>query len=165
LYLTIAIVALPVFLAAAVVLVSKADSEGFSGPWEVTVTAESVLSKGHQQPAVLATVTNPGPGPVLIGLRVRKRLCPAWLGARTKTRAAWRPTRRRYRADRQTVVGVVPQGESATLSVQVTGVPRRSFSVVAVVGHYDRHLRVISVPVRVPRPHANEEAGIVPHDR
>ena len=45
----------------------RAQSAGLGGPWEVMVTAEPALSEGDQQLAILATVSNPGPGPVLLG--------------------------------------------------------------------------------------------------
>lgn len=161
LYLIAATVALVALLAAAVPLLMKAASPGVAGAWEVTVTAESVLAEDRQPPVILATVSNPGPVPVLVGLRVRQRLWPAGGGSRTTARVPWRPTRRRYRADRQTTVGVVRSGGSTSLSVPVPGIAGGSFSLVAVVGHYDRRLRVISVPVTVPRPRWEGEAGIV----
>jgi hypothetical protein len=161
----IAIVVLVFLLAPAGALMIKAYTEGLAEPWDVTVTAaESPLSMLNGCPVILVTVTNPGPIPVLVGLRVQERLLLVRRGAKTKTRVPLRPIRRRYRANWHTDVGVVPPDGSTHPSFRVAAAAGRSFSVVAAVGRSDHRLRVISVPVSVSRaPTANEaEIAIIP---
>jgi hypothetical protein len=134
----VAIVVLVFLLAPAGALTIKAYTEGLAGPCDVTVTAaESALSLVQGYAVILVTVTNPGPAPVLVGLRVRERLLPVRRGAKTKTRVPLGPIRRRYRADRQTDVGVVRPDGSTHLSFRLARAAGRSFSVV--VGDRPEH--------------------------
>lgn len=147
------------WMASAGVLTGKAKRKALPGAWDVTVTADSSLSPVHGDPVILATVSNPGPKPVLVGFRVHQRILPVLPGAEAKVRVPRRTTRRRYRADRQQTVAVVPAGGSTQLSFRVSGAAGTPFSVVAAVGHCDRRLRVITVPVTVPCPDTADESG------
>ena len=102
--------------------------------------------RGLGESLVVTSIVNPGPRPVLAGLSVRRRRCPAWLGQRLGTRVARRTARRWYRAGGQATIGIVPAGGTSVLPVRFVAI-RRRYRVIAVIGQSDDRLRVISMPL------------------
>jgi hypothetical protein len=67
--------------------------------------------------SVTATVRNPSGTPVLVALRVRRAVLPAWLAG---AGSAWVPrwtARRKFRPDRYDAVGAVPPGRAADFTL------------------------------------------------
>jgi len=116
------------------------------GDVRVTAAAGVIVQPDGSWPAVLATVCNPGTAPVLVGLSVRRRRLPGWLDEGTSVAVPRRTARRRFRADRQALSGVVGAGDTAEWAVPRPRDARR-VRLVAVIGQADRRLRVLALPV------------------
>lgn len=123
-----------------------------AGPYDVSVTVlfAYLATDGAGESSVITLIDNPGPSPVLAGLSVSRRLGPAWGGAGPRERFAERTARRRYRAGKQAIIGIVPADGMRVLPVHFPPAHRR-YRVVAVIGQADRRLRVISIPLDVGR--------------
>jgi hypothetical protein len=138
-------------LAVAIARLRTAWPSADAGSSDVTVTILfailSPLVLGES--SIVTAIANPGPGPALVGLSVRRQRGPAWLGNRTRAAIARRTTRRRYRADRQAIIGIVPAAETSLLPVHFTA-SRGRYRIVAVIGQPDHRLRVISMPFAQP---------------
>jgi hypothetical protein len=106
------------------------------------------------RPVLIVTVRNPGTVPLLAGFSVARRQLPGWLDAGMTVHVPRRTIRRRYRAARQEVVGVVPAGTGSSFAVPVPVLARR-YLLTAVLGQGGGRLRVFRIPVggrSVPRP-------------
>jgi hypothetical protein len=149
--LVISLAAVPVLLAAALI-VTMAGIRAGDRPGDVTVTARMGRVE-HPEGCwrvVVATVRNPGPEPVLVGLSVRGTVLPSWLGSGLTVAVPRRTTRRRLRPGRQAVLGVTGPGATGQWQVPVaTRLPR--CRLVAVAGQAGR-LRVLGVPVAAQGP-------------
>jgi hypothetical protein len=143
----VSLVAVTLVMAAAIALALAGFRAG-DRPGDATVTAvlDDVPHPDGPQRVVVATVRNPGPVPVLVGLSVHRRRVPGWLGAGMSVTVPRRTRRPRYRPGVQATVGVVGPGESACWSVPA---PRsgRHCHLVAVIGQSGRRLRVVTLPV------------------
>lgn len=117
-------------------------------PGDAVVTAVLTAPGYPDEGTVRVTVViaNPSDLPVLVGLSPRR---PGWPGRGLRTWVPSRTTRRRYRADRQATVGIVPPGMLSQMSLFVPA--RRLCRLAIVIGQPDGRLRVISVPVIVRR--------------
>lgn len=114
---------------------------------DVTVTILTILApSGRGDSSVVISIFNPGSRPVLAGLSVRPRRRPDWLGPGPRTRIVRRTAGRRYRADRQAMIGIVPAAGISLLPVDFAAIQGRH-CVVAVLGQSDSRLRVISIPL------------------
>jgi hypothetical protein len=140
----------PVLIGAGAFLLGAGLRAG-SRPGDAGVTAVAcvIAQPDGSWPAVLATVRNPGAAPVLVGLCVRRRRLPGWVAGGMNVAVPWRTTRRRFRADRQTLSGVVGAGDTAQWTVPWPRNARR-VRLVAVIGQADRRLRVLALPVGTP---------------
>lgn len=116
------------------------------GDVRVSAVTGVATQAGRYLPVVVATVCNPGATPVLVGLSVRRRRMPAWLEAGMEVRVPRHTARKRLRAGRHTVLGVLGSGETARWPVPVPPGTRRC-RLVAVVGQAGGRLRVLSLPV------------------
>ena len=117
---------------------------------------------------VIFVVRNPGDAPLMVGFTARRRWIPGWLDSGMSVSAPRRTTRRRFRAERHDVVGIVPARRDARFAVPVRrlllpalplppallpalppAAPRflaRRFALTAVIGQSAR-LRVFRIPV------------------
>lgn len=145
--LVIGLAAGPVLAAAGFGLLHSGLRAG-DRPGDVTVTAELGLSAQPDgcRPVVVATVRNPGAGPVLLGLSVQATRVPSWLGSGLHVCVPRRPARQQLRPVRQAVVGVAGPGTAERWLVPVPGRGRR-YRLLALAGQQDRRLRVIQLPV------------------
>jgi hypothetical protein len=111
----------------------------------VTAISAAVDWPIQGQATVSVAISNPGSIPVLAGVLIRRRLLP---GGRRRTSVARRTGGRRYRPSRHGAVGVVPEGEVATLSILVPdGRSWRRYRIVALIGQPDGRLSVTRAPV------------------
>lgn len=106
-------------------------------------TAAVAHPEGIRHVAV-ATVHNPGPVGVMIGLSVRPARTPGWLTGPVHVRVPHRTARARLLAGQHLVVGVVDAGRTARWELPLPGrqAPRRLW-VVLVAGQAGRRLRVV----------------------
>jgi hypothetical protein len=117
-----------------------------SGASMVTAVLSGVDGRVRCQGAVDVDFSNRSARPVIVGLSVRADFFPGWPRVRHNTKVVSRPERRRYRADAQGTIGVIPANGIVRLSVPAPHDSCRR-RVVAVVGEADGHLRVISVRI------------------
>lgn len=146
------------FGSAALILVANSRAAS-PRPSDATVTAVSVLRDYPDEGTAMIAVaiSNPGPMPVVVGLSARGR---GWPGRGTRTTTPHRSSRRRYRADQQTTIGVVAPGSVSRLSALIA--TDRRCRIVVVVGQPDGRLRVTGVPVTgKPAVSANPGNGLV----
>ena len=133
-----------------VIAIAEYDENRTTARWRRNSMVTAVLSSGDErvwcQGAVSVDFANRSAKPVLVGLSVRTQFWPSWRRARQKTKVPSRPGRRRYRADAQQTIGVVPANGIVRLPVRIPSGSRRR-RVVAVVGEADGHLRVISMRI------------------
>jgi hypothetical protein len=133
---------------AALILMAERRAAAWPQPDDAAVTAVFNVADYPDKGTATVTVviTNPGNTPVLVGLSPRR---PGWPGRGPRTTVPYRTNRRRYRADRQAAVGVVPPESASRLLVLLpTG---RRYRLAVIVERSDGRLRVISVPVTVDR--------------
>jgi hypothetical protein len=102
------------------------------------------LSEGVSSVMILIDI--PGPSAALAGLSVTRQRGPAWLGTGSRTRMARRTARRRYNADRQETIDVVPAYGMRVLPVHFAAL-RGRYRVVAVIGQADHRLPVVGMPL------------------
>lgn len=114
----------------------------------VTILFAALAPRGAGESSVITLIDNPGSSPVLAGLSVSRRRGPALGGTRLKARFARRTGRRRYRAGRQAVIGIVPADGMRILPVHFVAT-RGRYRIVAVIGQADYRLRVISIPLDI----------------
>jgi hypothetical protein len=112
----------------------------------VTAALTSARQPDETRPVIVAAVRNTSAVPVLVGLRVRRTLTTGTISSHVP----WRTSRRRYRADDQDTVGVVPPGAPGIFRVPVRA-RGRCYRLVAVIGQDGRRLRVLTVPVAYTR--------------
>lgn len=122
----------------------------------MTILFTILVPHGQGESVVVTSIDNPGPRPVLAGLSIRRRRCPAWLDPWLGT-GARRTAGRRYCADRQAALGIVPVGGISVLPVHFAAI-RRRYRVVAVIGQPGRRPRVISMPL-ASRPEADTRSS------
>ena len=111
----------------------------------VAFTLEDWPSPGEAAIAVI--ITNPGPGPVLAALSLRRAPLP---GGRARTELARWTTRPRYRPGRQAAMTAIREDSMGRLCVPVAR--HRRFRLVITIGQSDGRLLVTSAPVKVGRP-------------
>lgn len=117
-------------------------------PEDVTITAEmgETVQPDGALPVVVATASNPGDTPVLVGLSVYPRRLPTWMTGGVTVTAPRRTLRRRSRSDRQAVLGVVDAGAVGQWQVPAPAGARR-YRLLATIGQRDGRLRLISLAV------------------
>lgn len=144
----VAAVVLARMLALAAGHLRAALSPARAGWSDVTAAIEMVrlAPSALGESLVVTSVVNPGARPVLVGLSVRRRRCPGWLGRGQRARMVRRTTARRFRAGRQATIGVVAPGATGMLPVHFLAA-RGRYRVIAVIGQSDHRLRVISLPL------------------
>lgn len=161
--IAIVLAAGPVLVSVALLLLHAGLRAG-DRPGDVVVTAAlGTVSQPDGSAAVaVATVRNPAPGPVLVGLSVRPCHLPRWLGTGLTVSVPRRTTRAALRPGRQAVVGVAAAMSVASWQVPVPATGRR-WRLVAVAGQEHGRLRVIRTPVRAgqtPAPAPGPRPGI-----
>jgi hypothetical protein len=123
------------------------------------------------------TVTNPGQGPVVLGMSLRRAGLRLRLEGRSYCRVRTGSTTADLRADHQTSIAVIDRGETETFVVPADArIPRRA-ELVVVVGQPER-LRTIHRLLVLPQPrdtgflagggearHQIGEAGLQPFER
>lgn len=142
-------------LAAAHLRAALPSAQAGSSDVTMTIVVTILAPHGHGESLVVTSIVNPGLRPVLAGLSVRRRRRPAWLGRRLGTRVVRRTAGRRYRADGQATIGIVPAGGTSVLPVRFVAI-RRRYRIVAVIGQSDYRLRIIIMPL-VDRPEDDTE--------
>jgi hypothetical protein len=137
---------------AALILGIERFAAAWPQPGDAEVTAVQAVPDDRDGSigAVTVIIANHDRAPVLVGLTPRR---PGWPGRRSRTTTPSRTTRRRYRADRQATVSVVPANTTAGIPVPIPAGFRRG-RLVVVVGQSGGRLRVTSVPVRITAPAA-----------
>jgi hypothetical protein len=101
------------------------------------------LARGR---VVMVRVENNGDVPLLAGCTARRYRVPGWAGGGGTVRVPRRTARRRFRAARHEVVGVVPAGMRARFAVPA-GAAARRYLLTVVIGQSGGRLRVFRLPV------------------
>jgi len=109
-------------------------------------------------PVVMVRVHNTGDVPLIAGCTARRRRLPGWAGAGGTVRVPRRTARRRFRAPRHEVVGVVPAGAQARFAVP-GGAAARRYLLTVVIGQAGGRLRVFRLPVT----ENDREADVMPY--
>ena len=156
-----AIIASAVALAGTYSLVALGVRNG-DRPGDARVTAQLriVAHPEGARPLIVAQVSDPSDTPVLVALRARRALLPAWLAESRGVGVPRRTARRRFQAERYATVGVVPAAGAAEFAVPVPARARRCLLTVA-VGQEGGRLRVHWLrlgPVRYPAEGGHELA-------
>lgn len=108
----------------------------------VALLPTRAVQLGEEPPSVVASITNYGNLPVLVGLSVHRRRCPGWLRLGQGTKIVRLMTIAcRYRADRQAAIGIIAAGETSLLPVPFAAGPGQ-YCLVAVIGQSDNRLRL-----------------------
>jgi hypothetical protein len=110
-------------------------------PGDARVTAW--LARG---PVVMVRVDNCGDVPLMAGCTARRYRVPGWAGGARTVRVPRRTARRRFRAARHEVVGVVAAGTRARFAVPA-GTTARRYLLTVVIGQSGGRLRVFRLPV------------------
>ena len=144
---------------AALVLSAERRAAAAPRPADAAVTAVFTLAgyPDESTSKVIVVIANSGDTPVLVALSTRR---VGWPGRGIRTTVPSRTTQRRYRADRQDTIGVVPPQSVSRLSMLIPAQLRCRVAVV--IGQADGRLRVISVPVSDktgPSPSFGQAAG------
>jgi hypothetical protein len=114
-------------------------------PGDARVTAW--LARG---PVVMVRVDNYGDVPLMAGCSARRYRVPGWAGGGRTVRVPRHTARRRFRAARHEVVGVVAAGARARFAVPAgvpAGVSARRYLLTVVIGQSGGRLRVFRLPV------------------
>jgi hypothetical protein len=125
---------------------------------DATVTA--LLRRSGQpdepRPAVIATIRNPSPKPVLAGLSVRRTRVPKCLHGGPHVTVPLRTARRALRPTRYATIGVVPAGGNAHFPVPARE-QARHYLLIAAIGQADGRLRLHRMHVTGPHSAARTE--------
>jgi hypothetical protein len=144
---------------AALILATERRAAAAPRPADAAVTAVRTIAgfPDEDTSKVIVVIANSGDIPVLVGLSARRR---GWPGRGMRTTVSSLTTQRRYRADRQDTIGVVPARSVSRLSMLIP--VRLRCRVAVVIGQADGRLRVVSVPVSDetgPSPSFDQVAG------
>jgi hypothetical protein len=110
-------------------------------PADARVRAE-LRAGGAGRPVVLVLVSNPAGTPVLVAVRARRALVPAWLADPHAVGVPRWTVRRTFRATAYGVTGVVRAGGTVVFPLPVAARPVRGWLLTAAVGQEGGRLRV-----------------------
>jgi hypothetical protein len=108
---------------------------------QVSALVAAAPQPDEEHPLIIAAVRNPSGTPVIVALRARRAVRPAWAAGALTVRVAHWTARRRFRPGRYPTVGVVPAAGAAEFALPVR-VRARHYLLIVAVGQEGGRLRV-----------------------